>query len=246
MTNSMRCCLKWPHIPIILLFFPIAFSQEQQKQQAVPSHFQELNLKGVHGYKLVLKPHENSGFAFMDNSRKQHTAISIWDSGLYSFVLNGGYFEKDFSSEGFYKLNGIMIQKKIRPERSGMLIIAPDGCLSIEHREDVDLNEAYSVLQSGPFVIDPGGKIGIYGRAPSDEPANRTLIGMAWNGDIIILVFEKVRLFDLARLIHFQFPEIERLLNLDGGPSTALVSKAVRVGHPQTRVRNYIVKTQHQ
>ncbi len=101
-----------------------------------------------------------------------------------------------------------------------------------------DLTPYPSVLQAGPYVIDPGGKIGIYSRA---EKARRTLIGLTEEKELVIVATKEIDLYDLAYAVKKQMPRMERLLNLDGGPSSAFKTPTVEILN-EWPVRNYIAK----
>lgn len=77
-------------------------------------------------------------------------------------------------------------------------------------------------------------------RSRSGAPARRTLVGFTKTDDLVIIVTEPIYLLDLAEFIAKRFPSIERLLNLDGGPSTALMADGHAVVN-EWPVRNYVV-----
>ena len=126
----------------------------------------------------------------------------------------------------------------ISPSLSGFIAIDASGRLSLLTATD-DLKPFPSVLQNGPYLIDPGGEVGIHSRA--GKRAARTAIGRTVDDTLVILVTEPIELFDLAREAKRMFPKMERLLNLDGGPSTALKTREIEIRNAAP-VRNYLAK----
>ena len=86
-------------------------------------------------------------------------------------------------------------------------------------------------LQCGPLVIDPGGEIGI--KSGSGPAARRTVLGIAESGELAVISTTAVSLRTLAEALHshpaaFGVERLERALNLDGGPSTAMTALFTR------------------
>lgn len=156
----------------------------------------------------------------------------------HQFMINGGYFGADYSPSGYCRIDGKVIKAAVNRKLSGFIALNRQGSLSL-HTRLPDAKTFPSVLQSGPHVIDPGGKIGI--RRANGRRAARTLIGRKHNGDIFVLVAGPIELYDLAHLVKKHMPDVERLLNLDGGPSTALRCGDVAIDN-LTPVRNYLGK----
>jgi uncharacterized protein YigE (DUF2233 family) len=184
---------------------------------------------------------ENRGFSIIDApaATQGDTILSHWDEKKFQFMINGGYFNPDFSPTGYCKINGRVIAPLVSPFLSGFVAIDEMGTLSI--LTSADNSKGFdTVLQNGPFVIDPGGRVGI--RTRSGKTARRTLIGQTDTNEIIVLVTEPVDLYDLALAVKQDMPEIERLLNLDGGPSTAIKSRIFEIMN-SSPVRNYIAKS---
>lgn len=182
----------------------------------------------------------NTGFQLLDVAVpvEGETIKKYWHRNQYEIIINGGYFESDFSPTGFYKINGRIIGPEPSNKLSGYLVIDIKGKLTLLTIND-DISAYPNVLQSGPFIIDPGGKIGI--RSENGKQAPRTAIGQTRNGDIVIVVTGPLSLMELAIAIMREVPSIDRVLNLDGGPSTALKTPDIEVLN-QWPIRNYIVK----
>ena len=172
------------------------------------------------------------------DSQKAGIILSYWDTSKYSIIINGGYFTPEFQPLGLFKIDGKFINKRKPKKLSGFVAIDKKGVVSILTHSD-DLSPYHSILQSGPYVIDPGSKIGI--RSNDGEISRRTLIGKTTGNEIMIIITSPVSLYDLANFIKNKFPNIERLLNLDGGPSTALKTGSIEIVNVLP-VRNYIFK----
>lgn len=197
-------------------------------------------IAGVAAIVVTVPATENQGFALLDvpSKREGDNIGSYWNATNHIVMINGGYFNPDFSPTGLFRIDGRTINAKQSKKLSGFIGIDKSGKLHILSRQDKP--ELYpSVMQSGPFVIDPGGQMGI--RSRSGAPARRTLVGLTKTDDLVIIVTEPIYLLDLAEFIAKRFPSIERLLNLDGGPSTALMTDSHTVVN-EWPVRNYVTK----
>jgi hypothetical protein len=141
-------------------------------------------------------------------------------------AINGGYFTAEFAPAGLLVIDARTISSRSdEAVFSGFLAIDTEGKLSLRTRGD-NLAGAVSARQAGPFVIDPGGTVGI---KPSEHPAfaRRTLAVVSTTGCVALVATSDVSLYDLASCLHdhpdgFGVEGVERSLNLDGGPSTAL------------------------
>ena len=197
--------------------------------------------KGFSAVVITLPAEENHGFSFLDVPTKIEgdTIRSYWNPTNHLIIFNGGYFNPDFTPVGLCRADGLTINSNQSQRLSGFVGIDKTGKLHVLTRQD-KLESYPTVLQAGPFVIDPGGKIGIHSR--SGVEARRTLVGITEADDLVIIVTEPIYLLDLANFIAKRFPSIDRLLNLDGGPSTALISDGHEILN-QWPVRNYLIKT---
>ena len=155
--------------------------------------------------------------------------------------INGGYFEPDFKPTGLLIVDGATVFPAVaRPLLSGVLYIGATGALELRRRDE-PLTGARFALQSGPFLIDPpeppepgtparAGTVGI--RKPGPV-APRTVLALSARRDLAVISTSLVGLLDLAEALSqepaaFGLQEVERALNLDGGPSTALSIPALK------------------
>ena len=183
-------------------------------------------------------PDENRGFELIDDSKvKQGHWIDRQFTDDYLLMVNGGYFDGNRNSIGFCQIGDVVHSGVDNPKFSGYLVLDAAGRLDLKFMERP--KDAYSVLQCGPYVIDPGGKIGIYSR--NGKPAKRNLVGMTQDGAVLILTTSEVLLFDLARILKEELPDVDRVLNLDGGPSVGWIygDTVIKNRNP---VANFIAK----
>ena len=142
-------------------------------------------------------------------------------------AVNGGYFTRDFASDGLFRLAGVAHQLlSDKAVLSGILAIDAQGRPSLLSRQ-ADLTAYPEALQAGPFVVDPGGLPGVKTPGPA---ARRTVIASTADGRILVLVTAPLTLAAVSTLLvdnaaDFGVTRIERALNLDGGPSAGLVAQ---------------------
>lgn len=145
--------------------------------------------------------------------------------------VNGGYFDADFNPVGLYVLGG-SVRRPIanRQLLSGLLVIGRTGRLEVRTQKETYQDAVYA-LQCGPLLIDPGGEIGI--KNIPGPGARRTVLGIAESGELAVISTTAVSLRTLAEALHghpaaFGVGRLERALNLDGGPSTAMTALFTR------------------
>ena len=256
--SRRRFWIEWL-IPMIgfaslgLLSFSTALAKDTDEAAAVAgSSTERLRLpfatemiedaeSGLKAWVFRFAPAANRGFGILDVPEKLagDSVARRFDSKRHVLMVNGGYFDAAFAPDGFCKIDGEVLVPKKNPRLSGFVAIDADGKIVLLGR-DAKLDKYRTVLQSGPYVIDPGGKLGI--RRKSGTAAWRTLVGTTGTGDLLIVVAEPIYLIDLAKAVKKNLPKIERLLNLDGGPSTGVMT-AGGVKHVNTAVvRNYLFR----
>lgn len=147
-------------------------------------------------------------------------------------AINGGYFDDAFAPLGLYRIEGTVVSPAIdRPPLSGVVTIT-DGHLDLGKQDRPD---AQSAFQAGPFLIDPGGTLGI--RSDDGKLAERTVVAIAGDS-LVVIVTSPVTLHSVADWLHQSGEElrvvsIERALNLDGGPSAGYVARVGTVEQAQ-------------
>ncbi len=152
-------------------------------------------------------------------------------------MVNGGYFDGRGERIGYCKIGDVIHSALDSPKLSGYLVIDAAGRLDLRFKERPQ--DAHSVLQCGPYVIDPGGKLGI--RTKNGLPAKRTLVGIKDDDSVLIMSSDEVLLYDLARILKEEIPDLDRALNLDGGPSVGFYYGQIRVKN-RNPVANFLAR----
>ncbi len=165
---------------------------------------------------------ENAGFEIIggEAGSKGLSVSNCYSDAEHLLVVNGAYFDGNLNPVGFCRIDYTDINTEVAPRLSGYLTISESGEISMFWKS-IPPGIYRDILQSGPFIIDPGGVVGIHTR--TGLKAKRTVIAQTNDGKILILTTSDVYLYDLAQMLNEQMPEIERALNLDGGPSVGLV-----------------------
>ncbi|MCP5047398.1 MAG: phosphodiester glycosidase family protein [bacterium] len=136
-----------------------------------------------------------------------------------SFLVNGGYFNKDYTPVGLLKCKD-QTPGEFNNDLSGMLCIR-DHHIDIDwakNSNNYDLQKTDYILQSGPVIIEPDFREGIYSDTRVEE--RRTVISKDSGGNIVFAVFpmKSLSLYGVMQFLK-QF-NIKVSLNLDGGTST--------------------------
>ena len=145
-------------------------------------------------------------------------------------VINGGYF--DVGLDGTLTPTGLLIVDghEISPLRACR---ACSGVLEVEagrgsivwangYRPNVTVESA---VQTGPLLVEPGGKMGI--NTPGGPLAQRSAFCISGDDMTVVAVTSRITLYELASLLRSPAPgglACEAAINLDGGPSTGLVA----------------------
>lgn len=164
-------------------------------------------------------------------------------------VINGGYFDDNFAPAGLAVHDGVKLSPTSdQAALSGFVSITESGQVRLSPRSD-GMPAGQTILQSGPFLIDPGGAMGIH----SDDGRRQRRSVIALGGDagdtLVLIVADALPLHTLARLMRdhptwFGVSSIDSALNLDGGPSSALYIDAAprnEVAPALGPVQNFIV-----
>jgi uncharacterized protein YigE (DUF2233 family) len=139
-------------------------------------------------------------------------------------AINGGYFDPQFKTLGLLRMAGETLQPVSEKDPlSGIIAIDLQGALTLGLR-DLDLSDKPYAIQAGPYLIDPGGVMGV---RPTPARAARTIIATNAQQDIILITAKLFTLHEMATFLitHKELLgglPIERALNLDGGPSTGM------------------------
>ncbi len=136
-------------------------------------------------------------------------------------AINGGYSTGRFAPDGLYEIDG-RVRQPARSGLSGVVGSTKDGTPIVARPDEVDAGSIRDAVQSGPFVVDPGGANGI--RSDDGSRARRSLVVVS-DGSIAFAITSACGLYDLAQALvaspqTFGVDRVERALNLAGGPST--------------------------
>lgn len=189
---------------------------------------------------IEIPAEENAGFEIIDGSKaKQKLSVTdFYDAEDDLLIINGGYFDGNLNPVGYCKISGVVVSESHADKLSGYLTIDDAGSLDL-HWKTLPQQTFLSVFQAGPFIIDPGGELGI--RTDNGLPAKRTVVAKTSSHSILIITTTAVTLYELSHLLKERIPDIDAALNLDGGPSTGLIYKNIRIEN-QNPVRNFLKK----
>ena len=112
-------------------------------------------------------------------------------------------------------LNGVVVNNQHSNNQSGYVCIDKLGSLSLHMGAPESLDDYESVFQSGPFVIDPGGVMGIKSESP--VKADRVLLGLRDDRSLDCIFMKRVSLYEAANALVGK--GYDRVLNMDGGPT---------------------------
>lgn len=137
--------------------------------------------------------------------------------------INGGYFDDQFRPDGWCVIDGkeITVPLKKTPLSGVLYLRKKDSTPHLEFFED-RIPDVEFAVQTGPFIIDPGGAKGI--RKAGGPLARRTVLAQTKKSWLIITT-TPVTLYDLAVCLDMKGvsdEKIDRALNFDGGPSTGI------------------------
>ena len=182
---------------------------------------------------------QNSGFQLIDGGKSRSFVTDHYDASDHSFIVNGGYFDGNLNPVGICRIDGADLSISHADRLSGFLTLTDKGKLQL-HWKQLPQESYRDILQAGPFIIDPGGELGIFRRTGGE--ARRTVIAETDDGRVLVLTTTEVYLYDLAKILKTEIPEVERALNLDGGPSVGLIYDDIKMKNPNP-VRNFLLKT---
>lgn len=156
----------------------------------------------------------------------QPKRVSEWaQGGQQKIVLNAGYFKEDFSPVGYLRIGGQRIDSHLsRQEDTGLLAIEESGRVQLRDLSVRPLGQGeffHQALQSFPFLIQNGQSVVT---TTTGNKARRTAIGLDRNRHVWIIFLDEpaMSLYEFAENIEKTAPELQTVLNLDGGSSSGL------------------------
>ena len=145
-------------------------------------------------------------------------------------AINGGFFDTDsrerLTPSGLLIVDGTIV-RDVTEKGSGILFATADG-VGIVRRQDFRAAGVIHAVQSGPLLVDPGGKLGIY--KEDFDRQRRSAVCLDGGAMRIVMVEGGLSLLELARVLSTPRDAgglaCDVALNLDGGPSTQAVVQA--------------------
>lgn len=194
---------------------------------------------------IARMPRNGAKAKLVDLPEGKSLADAARDEGAM-LAINGGYFDDAFLPVGLIRINdqetGSLLDQ---PPLSGLVVIDSAGTINVAKRDPAALSFAASAFQAGPFLIEPGGEVGIH--SSDGKAAERTILAMD-DRNVFVILMTPVTLFDAADAL-IAWPalggaSLDRALNLDGGPSSGVIIDAAgsRIQKPpRGRIRNTIL-----
>ena len=169
---------------------------------------------------IKLEPQEYNAYIEYDPAANY---ISRWQSNSEEIIINGGYFNEDYSPSGFLVKNGVRIGDKMFDQDKSGLIVVTDGAISIRDLavRPIEEKETFEfALQSYPFLVK-NSKPAL--TEDSGKTAKRTIVAVDAGGNTyIIALLTDVSLYEaMNKLTSLNIP-FTQAINLDGGPSTGI------------------------
>jgi hypothetical protein len=194
---------------------------------------------------IVRLPRQASVASLIDAPQRDrdHAAL-LAGSGDALVAINGGYFNDQFEPVGLCRVDGRELSP-LSTRRPLSAVIAIDDQRHLQIVPTADFHgEPPAAIQAGPFVIDPGGTIGVTEAASAR--AKRTLLGITANDEVLVISTSEASLFAIARVLAdatrlVGCDRVDRAVNLDGGPSTTLLIRGQPLRKSGGPVRNYLV-----
>ncbi len=150
-------------------------------------------------------------------------------------AIDGGFMVGRFFPDGLLVIGGV-VRQPARRGLSGVVGSARDGTPVVDGAGAVDPRSLRDGLQSGPFVVDPGGLRGIH--RDDGERTRRSLV-VESDDRIAFVVTSACGLYDLAAALVdtpqlFGFDRVDRALNL-GGDKTSGFAVRLASGEVETQ-----------
>jgi len=144
-------------------------------------------------------------------------------------MINGGYRESspEIVASGLVIVDGNLVAPLDRKSmvKTGVVCIETDD-VSILWRDEFDYDRCQSALQAGPLIIEPTGANGIRKGELRKPKANRSVLCLMGNSDIVLLRTTKANLYDIGRALEEGGDSLglrcDVALNLSGGDESGL------------------------
>jgi hypothetical protein len=153
--------------------------------------------------------------------------VSAWANQFTEakIVLNGSYFQANGRPIGWLKAEGSLVTDRVLDkDRAGFVSLGARPALLIGAVPTSTFSGVENVFQSYPWLIRDE-KIAF--TQETQQYARRTFLGTDAEGRWYVGVVpnESISLFQLAHMLQEMPVHWQRVLNLDGGPSTGVVTR---------------------
>jgi uncharacterized protein YigE (DUF2233 family) len=152
-------------------------------------------------------------------------ALASWFADQRPLVaINGGFFTQEYQTTALLISDGTASGQSYTGF-GGMLAVTPDGAVSLRPLRDQPYDSGETLaqaLQSFPMLVFPGGAPASFD--DNGQRARRTVVAIDRAGRLLIVISStsSLTLHDMSNWLRQSDLEIDRALNLDGGPSTGL------------------------
>jgi len=223
----------------VVLFFALiirasgawtVISSEKDPSSSERCQHIRMNVEGTESHQkailhLAVFDFTKATLRIVDQPSEPRTKLAeIMQTGNWLAGVNGGYFEADYSPVGLLVTNDRMIAP-LRKARllSGTLSVTSSGQVrlqrTIEFSRKAKVTEA---VQSGPFLIDQARSVtGLN----DSRLARRTFVAIGKSNQVALGQCSEVSLAQLSQILIAAggsgLLKFERVLNLDGGSSSA-------------------------
>lgn len=200
------------------------------------------NYDGVFLYGVSLRPeHVEADLLLASGQELDDVWQAVDEVGT---LINGGFFDSQQSPLGLL-IEGGQTFSKARTDSpySGLWTIDEEGNWDLRYlrqppRGKIALPEGVEddrlALQSGPMIIEPGGKRGIAKPEDTGFKADRSLIVKTTSQEWYFIVAPETDLYSLQEALLALIPDSDAAMALDGGPSSALAVEGTGILHHPT------------
>jgi uncharacterized protein YigE (DUF2233 family) len=169
-------------------------------------------------------------FLTIFTKQNSNTTSNTKDSSLSGILINGTFFESDYTPSGYMLIDGKRIGENVlSPEISGVFLINKgkpeilpfNKIQDSKLLDDENISKHISLIQSFPILI-LNGEINI--NKNWKQTAYRSAIGIDTQGNTYLITTHQsqISLYDLAEELMATGIDFQNVLNLDGGSSTSI------------------------
>jgi hypothetical protein len=177
--------------------------------------------------RLLIYRFSREGWSWRLAHSTSSASVRDWADRLpdASFIVNGVYFHEDQLPSGAFISGGERVgARAFDDDKSAFIVLAPSPRIIDPASEPDALKDATEAAQTFPFLIKNGAAAV---SEDSGKVAERSFIATDRDGRIYLGVAldESLSLYELTELLRKQPVEWDRVVNLDGGPSTGFVAR---------------------